>query len=59
MEVIAKINCSGKNCPTIYRKDEDTIIVQGYVAEDLFGEPLPEGEQAVAIPVSLLVGLKL
>ncbi|WP_156372244.1 hypothetical protein [Arthrobacter sp. Leaf337] len=59
MEVIAKSNCGGKNCPTIYRKDAETIIVQGYIAEGLFGEPLPDGEQAVAIPVSLLAGLKL
>lgn len=51
--------CSGKHCPTIYRKDEDTIIVQGYKADDMFVTALPDGEQAVAIPASLLRELHL
>lgn len=59
MQIIAKVNCSGKNCPTIYRKDEDTIIVQGYKADSLFLSELPDGEQAVAIPVGLLKDLTI
>lgn len=59
MEVLAASNCSGRNCPTIYRKDEDTIVIQGYRADDLFLTELPEGEQAVAIPVDLLRNLTI
>lgn len=59
MPVIAKLNCAGKNCPTIYRKDDDTIIVQGYKADNLFLTELPDGEQAVAIPVELLKNLAI
>lgn len=59
LTVLASSNCSGKNCPTIYRKDDDTIVVQGYVADNLFATELPAGERAVAIPVSLLKGLEL
>ena len=60
MEVIAHgPTCSGKSCPTIYRKDADTIVVQGYEADDLFSTPLPGGERAVSIPVSLLRDMQL
>lgn len=54
MQILAKINCSGKNCPTVYRKDEETLVIQGYVADNLFVTGLPDGEQAVEIPVALL-----
>lgn len=59
MQVLATtINCAGKNCPTVYLKDEETIVVQGFIADHLFSEALPDGEQAVAIPRSLLAGLE-
>ena len=54
MRVLAKVNCEGKNCPTIYQKDDDTLVIQGYIADNLFTEALPDGEQAVEIPLSLL-----
>jgi len=60
MEVLAHgPACSGKSCPTVYRKDADTIVVQGFEADDLFSSPLPNGERAVSIPVSLLKGIAL
>lgn len=59
MQVLAASNCSGRNCPTIYRKDDETIIVQGYRADELFLTKLPEGEQAVAIPISLIKQLNV
>lgn len=46
--------CDGKNCPTIYQKDEETYVVQGYDAEGLFTEELPSGERAVTIPAELI-----
>jgi hypothetical protein len=59
LKVVAKSNCAGRDCPTIYRKDEDTVVIQGYKADDLFLTDLPEGEQAVMIPVSLLRDLAI
>lgn len=59
LEVLAaSAGCSGKSCPTIYRKDEDTLIVQGYSSDNLFSTDLPDGESAVAIPIALLRDLK-
>lgn len=59
MEVVAHTApCSGRNCPTIYRKDDDTYVVQGYEADALFSEPLPDGERAVSIPAALIEQLK-
>ncbi|MEE2039073.1 hypothetical protein Q8791_17815 [Nocardiopsis sp. CT-R113] len=45
-----------RTCPTVYASDRGTIVVQGYTlaAEDLAGITLPEGENAVEIPLSLL-----
>lgn len=47
----------GVTCPTVYASDRGTIVVQGYTvsAEDLCEITLPEGENAVEIPLSLLV----
>lgn len=46
----------GVTCPTVYASDRGTIVVQGYTvaAEDLREITLPEGENAVEIPLSLL-----
>ncbi|OLT29178.1 hypothetical protein BJF83_00800 [Nocardiopsis sp. CNR-923] len=49
--------CSNRrSCPTVYASDRDTIVVQGYALtpEDLAEITLPEGENAVEIPLSLL-----
>jgi hypothetical protein len=56
--VAASADCSGRNCPTIYRRDEDTYIVQGYAADGLFTEGLPAGEQAVIVPAALFDQLR-
>lgn len=51
-------NCPDNNtCPTIFKTDRGTVVVQGYTVAD--GEALaqlnlPAGEQAVEIPTSLL-----
>lgn len=47
----------GRTCPTVYRTDRDTAIVQGDVVTDpeaLAQMDLPEGETAVEVPLSLL-----
>lgn len=59
MKQLAKVNCASKNCPTVYQKDDETLVIQGYIADNLFTEALPDGEQAVEIPMSLLRDLKL
>lgn len=59
MKILATASCAGKKCPTVYMKDDETLVVQGYVADNLFVEGLPDGEQAVEIPMSLIRDLKL
>lgn len=59
MEVLAKVGCSGSNCPTVYLKDDETVVVQGFAADSLFSSGLPEGEHAVSIPLSLLREVQL
>ena len=44
--------CGPGSCPTVYRTDRDTVLVQGYTAADL---PVPDGEQLVEIPRELLL----
>lgn len=59
MRVLRTMSCEGKNCPTVYQKDDETLVIQGYIADNLFRDGLPEGEQAVAIPISLLRELQI
>lgn len=50
--------CSGGHCPTIYKKDDETYLIQGYCADDFFSEGfVPEGEAVVSIPASMVRGL--
>jgi len=45
------------NCPSVYRTDRDSWIVQGWVVSDpeaLAELVIPEGESAVEIPDRLL-----
>ncbi|MCY1142039.1 hypothetical protein OWR29_28940 [Actinoplanes sp. Pm04-4] len=46
--------CGSGTCPTVYRTDRDTYLVQGYTvtAEDA-GLDLPAGEQLVEIPAEI------
>jgi hypothetical protein len=59
MELLATAGCSGSNCPTVYRQDEDTLVIQGFEAEQLFTTKLPDGETAVSVPLALIRDLKL
>jgi hypothetical protein len=47
--------CGGGSCPTVYRTDRDTFLVQGYaVTPETAGVDVPAGEQLVEIPMELL-----
>lgn len=61
LKVLANTNaegldgCNGGGCPTVYEIDENTIAVQGYVADGLFENGfIPDGENVVRIPKGLL-----
>jgi hypothetical protein len=51
--VVANL-CSGGSCPTIYKTDQDTLIIQGYKLTDSVGVEVPDGEALVEIPLELL-----
>jgi hypothetical protein len=47
--------CAAGECPTIYRTDRGTLVLQGYVFEpQAAGTTIPAGEQMIEIPVELL-----
>jgi hypothetical protein len=47
--------CAAGECPTIYRTDRGTFVVQGYVFEPgAAGTTVPAGEQMIEIPAELL-----
>ncbi|WP_307873210.1 hypothetical protein [Paractinoplanes ovalisporus] len=47
--------CGGGTCPTVYRTDRNTFVVQGYtVTAEAAGLDLPAGEQLVEIPAELI-----
>lgn len=45
--------CRDGTCPTIYRSDRGTVVVQGFVVTDA-NVTVPEGEALVEIPAELL-----
>ena len=48
--------CGSGTCPTVYRTDRGTIVVQGYVVSgDSAGVEVPDGEHLVEIPVDVLL----
>jgi hypothetical protein len=51
-------SCSSGSCPTLYRTNRDTLVVQGYAvtAADA-GVDLPAGELLVEIPLDLIAQL--
>ncbi|WP_232344764.1 hypothetical protein [Actinoplanes awajinensis] len=54
-EMIAGVCVTG-SCPTVYRTDRDSLVVQGYaVPGGVAGVDLPEGESLVEIPLHLLL----
>jgi len=48
--------CKNGNCPTIYRTDRGTLVVQGYAVgpEQAEGLTIPAGESLVEIPLDVL-----
>lgn len=46
--------CWGGDCPTIYRTERDTLVVQGYRLTEPHNIDLPEGEDMVEIPSALI-----
>jgi hypothetical protein len=44
--------CTAGECPTIYRTDRGTLVVQGYAFEP--ETEMPAGERMIEIPVELL-----
>ena len=47
--------CGGGTCPTVYRTDRGTLVIQGYtVTAEHANIDLPAGEQLVEIPAELL-----
>lgn len=54
VDVLAR-SCAATSCPTVYRTNRGTLVVQGYtVPAAEAGIDLPAGEALVEIPVSLL-----
>ena len=45
--------CGGGSCPTVYRTNRGTLVVQGYAVGNA-GVDLPAGELLVEIPADLL-----
>jgi hypothetical protein len=48
--------CKNGNCPTVYRSDRGTLVIQGYTVDsaDAEGMTLPAGESLVEIPLAVL-----
>jgi hypothetical protein len=47
--------CATGECPTIYRTDRGTLVLQGYVFEPgTAGTRIPDGERMIEIPEELL-----
>lgn len=54
LTLVAKL-CSNTSCPAVYRRDDGTVVVQGYaVAAAEAGLEVPAGELLVEIPADLL-----
>jgi hypothetical protein len=52
--------CRDRHCPTVYRSDRDSYVIQGFTIDDvdvLRQLDLPPGESVVEIPASLLAAL--
>ena len=48
--------CGGSSCPTVYRSERQTVVVQGYALSGAeAGLTVPDGERLVEIPVDLLL----
>lgn len=55
LELVAGHPCGAGECPTIYKTDRGTLVVQGYTLLPAnAGVELPPGEQMVEIPTELV-----
>jgi hypothetical protein len=55
LEPIAGRPCGAGECPTVYKTDRGTLVVQGYAFPPAHaGVEVPPGEQMVEIPTELL-----
>jgi hypothetical protein len=53
LRIVATL-CGGGTCPTLYRTDRDTLVVQGSpISAEAAGIDLPDGEILVEIPAAL------
>jgi hypothetical protein len=54
LEVVAN-RCGGGECPTVYKTDRGTLVVQGYAFEPGdAGRTIPADERMVEVPIELL-----
>jgi hypothetical protein len=54
LDLVATL-CGAGECPTVYRTDRGTLVVQGYGFDPAdAGLVLPSGERMVEIPLALL-----
>ena len=56
VEVSGDGECKNGNCPTVYRTDRGTLVVQGYAVDsnEAEGLTIPAGESLVEIPLDVL-----
>jgi len=55
LQTVAATACGSASCPTVYRSDRGTLVIQGYsVSAEQAGVDLPPGEMLVEIPIDLL-----
>ncbi|GGK24937.1 hypothetical protein GCM10010124_16840 [Pilimelia terevasa] len=54
-EFLGKGPGSGQDgCPSLFKTDRDTYLVQGWKVKDAEGLDIPEGEAVVEIPARML-----
>jgi len=54
LDLVAR-KCAAGDCPTVYRTNRGTLVVQGYAFEPgNAGVAVPDGEGMVEIPLDLL-----
>ena len=55
LEFVAGQPCGAGDCPTVYKTNHGTLVVQGYAFSPVqAGVEIPAGEQMVEIPAELL-----
>jgi|HubBroStandDraft_1064217.scaffolds.fasta_scaffold993751_2 hypothetical protein len=57
--VVGTVGCSGGECPTIYRTDRNTFVIQGNLvnSSDVTDLQVPSHEGLVEIPETLVQAL--